>query len=516
MSQLLFTGHRAGHFAQPAATLTAIALLAILIRTPFNANTGVDEAFYLIVGRQWLHGLPPYAGSFDVKPPLLFLLMASAQALLGATLLAAKALVSGAVALTACGLYLFGRRLTGELAGAAAAIFYIGSTLTLGGTFSPAELIMAPFTTFAMLFGLPALFDSGRIRVPALLASGLLFGAAACVKHTAVFQAAPFALVLLINRQGVERLRALGLFAAGACIVPAGFAAYFLAIGHFGDLVNDAALSAIRRAGVGYMPWSKAIRLLTAGMLTVLPVIAMAGIFWVERRALRNHPAYPSIRFLGTWTAGILLGIFVTKGMFFIYTLPLLQPLSLAAGGFVQHVLGRIQSRERRWFVRTGVLAAAAAYAYLVVAHLFLAGDGSVKSAEAAAALMLREGKRSGDRILVVDRDLPVYVAAGAEPPLSIFHPLHLLCDFPLKGAETALADSMERKPAFVVLADAPVTLPCENPGRRASIEARLAQDYCALGNFESSITDWPGSFTVYGLKARARGGRASCPSVHL
>lgn len=490
--------------AQPAATLAAIILLAILIRAPFNFNAGVDEAFYLVVGRQWLEGVPPYAGSFDVKPPLLFLLMAASEAVFGPTLWAAKALTTAAAAIAACGLYLFGLRFLGPLAGAAAAIFYLLSTLTLGGTFSPAELVMAPFTAFAMLAGLAGLPDCRRARFLTLFASGLLLGAAACVKQTAIFTAAPLAFGLLFSRQCTSRHKAFAFFAAGFCFVPIAFATYFLAIGHLGDLINDAALTAIRRASVGYVPWHKAFGLLMAGMLTVLPIVAMAGIFWAERRPLREHPAYRSILFLAAWTGGASLGILVTKGMFFIYTLPVLQPLCLAAGGFVQHVLGRIEPRERRWFAQAGTLASVALYSCYVVSSLFLAGGGNVRAAEAAAALMLQEGKGPEERILVVDRDLLVYVAAGIDPPLPIFHPLHLLCDFPIKGAEAALEDSITSKPAFVVLADPPVAVACEQPSRREAIEARLAQDYCELGHFESSVTGWPGPFTVFGLRGRA------------
>ncbi len=286
--------------------------------------------------------------------------------------------------------------------------------------------------------------------------------------------------------------------------MPIAFAAYFLAIGHLGDLINDAAITAVRRASVGYVPWHKAFGLLMAGMLTVLPIILMAGIFWAERRPLREHPAYPSILFLAAWTGGASLGILVTKGMFFIYTLPILQPLCLAAGGFVQHVLGRIRSRKRRLLLRIGTLASVALYSCYVMSPLFLAGGNNVKAAEAAAALMLREGKRPEDRILVVDRDLLVYVAAGLEPPLPIFHPLHFLCHFPMKGAEAALADSMNSKPAFVVMADPPVAVACEERSRREAIAARLAQDYRELGHFESSVTGWPGPFTVFGLRERA------------
>ncbi len=488
---------------QLAAALAAISLLAILIRAPFTFSAGIDEAFYLVVGRQWLNGLPPYAGSFDVKPPLLFLLMAGSETIVGPSLWAAKALATASVAITACGLYLFGRRFTGTLAGAAAALFYIVSTLNLGGAFAVAELLMAPFTTFGMLLGFGALSDRRPLHLPILLGSGFLFGAAACVKQTAIFEVAPLALGLLINRGGMSRLKTFGSFAAACCIVPFAFAVYFLAIGHLGDFISAAALAAIKRGGIGYVPWSEAFRLLFAGLLAVLPIIGMAGTFWAERRSLRGHSAYPSILFLAAWTAGALLGALVTRAMFVIYVLPLLQPLCLAAGGFIQHVLGRIKTRQRRRAVRAAVLGAAVLYSSMFVTPLFVAGGGSVRAAEAAAVLMIKQGKRPGDRILVVDRDILVYVAAGAEPPISIFHPQQLLCDFPAQGAETALADAMKSKPAFVIMADPPHVRVCEQKSRRAAVEAELSRNYCALGRFESSVTGWAGSFIVFGLKER-------------
>ncbi len=495
--------------AHPAAVAAGLAILTILVRTPFNSNSGTDEAFYLVVGRQWLHGVPPYAGSFDVKPPLLFLLMAGSEALLGPSLIASKALATAAAAITACGLYLFGLRYLSALAGAAAAIFYTFSSLTLGSTFSTAEAFMAPFTTFGMLFGLAALPERRRLHITALLASGLLCGAAACIKQTAVFTAVPLVLALLFSGRRSSRLEAAATFAAGFCAVPLGFALYFLAIGHFGELINDVILTAIRRAGTAYSyrPWGGAFGMLMGGMATVLPIIVMAGIFWVERRPLRGHQVYPSIQFIAAWAGAASLGVLVTREMAIIYALPVLQPLCLAAGGFVQYVLGRIEPQRRRWLFRTGALASAVLYSSYLATPIYLAGGSEVKAAEAAAALMLRQGKRPEDRILVVDRDLLVYVTSGAEPPLSVFHPLHLLCDFPMKEARSALADSMKTKPPFVILADPPVALGCEERSRREAIEVQLSQDYCELGHFESSVTAWPGSFTVFELKERLDAG---------
>ena len=483
--------------------LAGLSLLTLLIRAPFNLNTGADEAFYLVAGRQWLNGLPPYAGAFDIKPPLLFLLMAGAEALFGPTLMASKALINAASVLTACGLYLFGRRYLGAPAGIAAAILYTFASVTLGSTFATAETLMAPFTTFAMVAGFAALLERRRLPLVALLAAGLLSGAAACVKQTGIFTAAPLFLGLLLFQPRALRLKAAGAFAVGLCAVPLGFALYYLAIGHLAELVNDVVLIALRRAGTGYRSWAGAFGILMAGIATVLPILAMAGVFWAERRGLRGTPVYPSIQFLAAWAGAAALGILVNREMSIIYALPLLQPLCLAAGGFLQHVLGRVESPKRRWLLRGGALAAAVLYSCYLSTPVYLAGGNEVKAAEAAAALMLKEGMRPEDRILVVDRDLLVYVTSGAEPPLPVFHPLHFLCYFPMPETQSALAKSMESKPAFAVLAGPALTLLCEVPGRRQAVEARLSQDYCALGRFESSVTAWPGPFTVYGLNER-------------
>ena len=188
-----------GALLRPVAIMAALMACAVLVRLPFLSDAGTDESFYLVVARQWLQGMPPYANAFDVKPPLLFALIAGAEALFGPCLLAAKALTMAAVSATACALYLFGRRFIGELSGVAAALFYIVASLVLSGALSPAELIMAPFTAFGMLAGFAAIAQR-KPRLWLLAGAGVLFGAAACVKQTAIFEALPLAVVLVLRR----------------------------------------------------------------------------------------------------------------------------------------------------------------------------------------------------------------------------------------------------------------------------------------------------------------------------
>jgi hypothetical protein len=486
--------------SRTAATMAALVCCAALARLPFMSNVGVDEAFYLVVGRQWLEGVPPYAGAFDVKPPLLFALMAGAEAVLGPALLAAKALTMAAVAATACGLYLFGRRFLGELSGLAAALFYIAASLTLGGTFSPAELLMAPFTTFGMLAGLSAAL-SARPRPRLLLIAGLLFGAAACVKQTALFEAAALGLYL-VGRLGLfEGAKAAAWLAAGLCAVPAGFALYFFAHGHLDALLAGAVVAALGRAGAQYVPWDDAFLRLLIELLLVLPLAVMAGTVFACRSAFRGGPAYPALQFLAIWAGAALAAVLATRAMFVIYFLPVLPPLCLASGLCLQTAAER-----SRWRIAWPAAVAVAGLFFLcTVAPLIFAGRENLASAEAAAAAMRRAGLSGNDRILVADRDLIVYLASGSNPPGRVFHPLQLLCDFASPAAGAALSQSLSSRPAFIVAAEPFHARGCEKPGRRSLLDATLERDYCPIGRFANALTgDRGGSLVVFGLKERA------------
>ncbi len=483
--------------------MAGLVCCAVLARLPFVHNVGVDESYYLVVGRQWLDGTPPYAGAFDVKPPLLFALMAGGEALFGPALYAAKALAMAAVAATACGLYLFGRRFMGQLSGLAAALFYIAASVTLGGTFSPAELLMAPFTAFGMLLGLGAALSGGR-RLRLFFAAGLLLGAAACVKQTALFDALALVVYLCAVLGPGRGLKAIFWLGAGLCAVPAGFAAYFFAQGHLDALLADAVLAAIGRGGAAYVSWSDAAERFLIDVLLALPLVIMAGAAFARRSAFHGAPAYPALRFLMLWAAAALAGVFAARAMLVIYFLPVLPPLCLASGFYLQKALAGLPGRTRFGFALPAAVAAAGVYFLIGAAPLIFAGRENLASAEAATAAMRSAGLAKSDRILVADRDLIVYLASGSNPPGRVFHPLQLLCGFAAQRAGEALADSLESRPAFIVVAEPFHARGCEEPGRRSLVEETLQRDYCALGRFGNALTgDTGGLLAVYGLRER-------------
>ncbi len=540
--------------------MAGLCLCAALARAPFLFTVGVDESFYLVVARQWLEGTPPYAGAFDVKPPLLFALLALAESIFGPSLFAAKALAMAAVAATACGLYLFGRRILGELAGAAAGLFYIASTVTPGGVFSPAELIMAPFTAFGMLAGFSAAQTARPKQIPLIcpadrhpgqakrepgsqkkqrfnllrsrirprlsgmtasairwhvrqillspsssLVAGFLFGAAACVKQTALFEALPLAAYLFFGRPFAHGLRAICLFASGFCVIPAAFALYYYAHGHLDALVADAIVSAAGRAGASYISWGEAIERLSIDVALALPLVVMAAAVLFFRGAFREHQAYRVIAFLAAWAAAALAAVLAARAMFVIYFLPLLQPLSLAAGLCFERGVSRLAPKPRYAFALPAAFAAIALYSAAPSLPLIFAGRDNLASAAAAAAAMRAAGLLKEDRILVADRDLIVYLASGANPPGPVFHPLQFLCRFSVPGADSVLKNALNSRPAFIVAAEPVYARACEEPGRRPMLQAALARDYCPIGRFASTLTgEEGGAFVVYGLRERA------------
>jgi hypothetical protein len=487
-----------GTLRRPVAIMAGLTACTVLVRLPFLSDAGSDECFYLVVARQWLEGMPPYANAFDVKPPLLFALLAGAEALFGPTLLAAKALIMATVSATACALYLFGRRFLGEISGVAAALFYIAASLTLGGTFSPAELIMAPFTAFGMLAGFTAI---ARVRPPLLLVAGAgaLLGAGACVKPTVVFEALPLAAFLVFQRPRGDGLKALASLAAGCLVVPAVFALLFFAEGHFGALFKDVVLSAAGRMGATYVPWGEAVIRFAIELMLVLPLVILGASAWVFRGAFRAQRVRPAIGFLAAWTAGALAGVLLGRAMCDFYMLAALPPLCLLSGVFLDHGIARSLAKNTLALARMVAFASVTIF-FATVLWCASYNIADSRAADQAATAMRNAGLRKDDRILVADRDLAVYLASGANPPAPVFHPIQLLCDFAFEKAATAFEDSLKSRPAYIIVADPPYALGCEKPERRALLVSTLANDYRAVGHFGSPRRA-KGGMTVYGLK---------------
>ena len=488
-------------FGAPASIAVGIvlALYTVLVRWPYREVIGEDEAFFLIVAHQWLLGLPPYVGAFDVKPPGLFAIVALAETLFGPTLEAIKTLEAAAVAATSVALWTFGRRHLNAGAGLIAGLFYAPASLVLSGVNSPPELLASAFVTLAVLVGWGTA-TAERPRLIGWTVAGLLMGVAMSVKQPAVFEAAAFCLAVLAT-PSVGRSRAVVAFALGCAAVPAAFAAFYIAGGHFTDLLNDAVLAALGRTKGDGLTWMEAVRRTPAMLKPVVLLVGAAALVWAERRRLRGSPLWPTIRLLAIWLAGALAGILAVKSMYDHYFLTLLPPLSLLAGVGLDAL--PIRAPRWRWAAKAALIGAT--LALLVSRALPLIGPAASRlAAERQTAASLRAfGLKAEDRILVVG-DLGVYLLAHAEPAASVFHPLQMLCAFPQLGGVDPLAAALASRAAFVVLPAPNIHMVCEIEARQQEVAAVLASDYCPLARSDRfTVEGLPNELTVYGRRTQ-------------
>src|SRR5215475_12070257 len=95
---------------RPLLPFVLILAWACAVRLPYYGNVNDDEFFFSVIAQRWLEGGLPYVASYDVKPPGLFALYASAQALFGQSLATIKGLEILFTALGGFALYRLARK----------------------------------------------------------------------------------------------------------------------------------------------------------------------------------------------------------------------------------------------------------------------------------------------------------------------------------------------------------------------------------------------------------------------
>jgi hypothetical protein len=169
--------------------LTMLLCVAVRVRLR-DVPLERDEGEYAYAGQLILHGVPPYKAAYNMKLPGTYLAYAAIMAIFGESPSAIHigvALVNGAAILL---VFLLGRRLLDEAAGAAAAVSF--GLLSL----SPSVLGLAGHAThFVLLPALSGLFLLSQPRGEGrgargefvVFVSGLLFGLAFLMKQHGVF-----------------------------------------------------------------------------------------------------------------------------------------------------------------------------------------------------------------------------------------------------------------------------------------------------------------------------------------
>lgn len=195
-----------------------IAMVGVLLLTQAGALApdviDWDESTFILMGADVARGNLPYVGMFDIKPPMMFLLLGGVMALFGKSLVAIR-LFGDLCLLTACaGTFVLARRHTGTTAAGIASLMVIAMASDDYGLHTGTELPASAAMMWAMVLTL--------LKPNSLLAaagSGLLVSLAILTRSNL----APVAIVLglwylfapFVATSGVRRVAVWAYAAAG-------------------------------------------------------------------------------------------------------------------------------------------------------------------------------------------------------------------------------------------------------------------------------------------------------------
>ncbi len=432
----------ASPFRGDAAAIALLCLASLLLRlTSFvPAVVDTDEGLYMVQAREWLNGGWPLVAAWDMHPVGAPAMFALAFLLFGVSVEAARLLGLICVSVTACLLYGAARVVGAPRAiGIGAGLLYAAQSVLLTGICTNTEILMAPFTSVAILLGLRgamrALGPEGRAPgFGAIIAIGLPIGCALLIKQVA-FPAGCFAFALLVGPallRGLlpwRRLAGMALFYAVLCAAPFLIAAFaYWTRGWLDQYIDGSLLAPFRYAQeriAGAEAWR---RILSAAFVLGLGFAASlaALAFWRPRAA--RQPVQLLTAFGAAWLAVASLAIAAPGFYFAHYFLLWLQPLSLLASIGLWRLAMAFAQPARQRAALAGLLGILAADAWLFEMHFrFERGTGLVNRdpvREVAAQVAAAAG--SGGDAFIANYHPSVYVIAGVRVATRFPFPAHL------------------------------------------------------------------------------------------
>ncbi len=465
-----------------------VALLALIllvwtciVRLPFLHIVNDDEAFFSVMATRWMHGELPYADSYDVKPPLLFILFGLAQMVFGVSLVTIKGLEIVFTVAGAFGLYRLIQRHGTEPAARWAALLYPIYSLTLSGVNAPNTLLQAPFVIMAFQYLLDAIPSEKPARN--LFFCGLMIGLAGMIKQTAIFEALAIGGLVLWYFRTRHTGRQLMLLIAGAALPVIVFTVYFAAMGHLREAFDAVVMQSLARVNLD-LPETKGQYLIgfTRFMPIIAPLFFLVGcalMAWLRRSRLAAHVSPSLLIVAAIWFAASAAGIIVMHAMFSYYAATLIAPLLILSAAFVCH--GTDFPPRLRPLILGAFVIAATVFPLVIERNNLritdLSGPDDFRGEQAAASRLKQLGIKDTDHLLVLKRGLFIYILTGAEPTGRYYHNLHLMCAFPTPDT-TPLSDAFARRPKFVVMANPAIWRACETEKAHATARAALASAY--------------------------------------
>ncbi len=487
------------------AVFALLFAVTVAVRLPFINIVHDDEAFFAVISQRWLQGEWPYAASFDVKPPLIFVVLALAQAVFGMHIWVVKLVEILAIALGALGIFELTARFRPGHAGLWASLLYIGFSLPMMGVYFPVQSIQMALTVWAMVEAVKAQKAENRVS---LCLSGAYIGLAVLSKQTAAFEALALMIWLAVSAKPSQGFKTLTIWSLSAA-VPILLCLIAFALAGYGQaLIQDAGFLAMARAGFGHGtvatigPFGIVTRLITF-CLAVFPLTALlvGGTLFARARPQLLQATDPKLTWLlPLWLGFIVLGMFSCVFIDVWYAVPLIAPCVIMTGLVIEHVLPLPTGRR----VGVQILLVVAVIAATLAANqqtLIIKGARNAPDIQAAqhAALKLRAlGMKRGDSLLIPIRGYSIYFFTGNMPQTPYFSAGHLVCDSPTPSQDP-LGEALDSRPKYIVMPNTRLKLGCAIGSHVARISGRLATDYDLIGDVGGT---WD-QFYIYRRRSR-------------
>ncbi len=451
-----------------------------------------DESTFVLVAASVLDGRLPYVALFDIKPPMIFFLLAGAMAAFGESLVSVRLLGAACVAVSCVAVFAIARRRTDPVSAGLAALACVAVFSTRLGQPTYTELPAAA----AFMAALWLCLARGD-RLWAAAAAGALVSVAVLTRANLFPVAAAFAVWLAAAAPwGRASFRAAAVFALAGAVPPALTVLVYWRAGALAELwlavvvaplaFAEASSDPARALGVFAVRWFDTI-LWKPHLAGPFALAGAAGLWAAFRSARRGAPgerreAALLLLVCGAVAASVLIGDDAGHRHYWLQLFPILAVLGARALAWARararwrpfaHVLVAACLAEAAW--KTGPPAARLA---LDPAGAF---DGHFVR---RAARAIAEDRRPGDAVWALTHHL-VYWYLDTDPPSKLVHPSNWAKPetvAPLAAAgyidRNLLRGTLASRPAYLVT-DAANPVPWYLEGEDAArLRGAIAADY--------------------------------------
>lgn len=463
-----------------------ICIVFVLLRLPslIEPYWYGDEGIYEVIGKAMSHGEILYRDIWDNKPPLLYLIYASAQGD-QATVKAFALFVGLAAVIAFCILaYKFFHNSKTTMTITALFVFLFGTPL-LEGDIANAENFTLFFSILSgfLIYQLATKGQSPNIRRDKLLTVGLVLGIAFLLKIVVVFDLIGFAFFLFLlhlpdtlSRAHMKQLTKSYLSQISFLLI--GFLVPFLiTIISFASMHNvKYFIQATFLGNVDYVAYQNVLFGIPQGLLIIKVILLFVGMVLLVR--YRNRFATQSL-FITIWLLFSLFNAFFSGRPYTHYVLVILPSLCLLLGlGLANHNLRQKRLQLTTFFAIVVFIGTqflfypAHTIFYYPNVISFLTGNETITDYRAffdaktprdyELAAFIRKNTQPSDKVFIWGDNAQVYALSGKLPPTKYTVAYHLTQN------NVAVAETQREieaaKPKYIITMDETPPLPFSLP----------------------------------------------------